>query len=286
MFDFQYSDSSLKNKVENPQKQYPDEVCQELPQFIQRLRKDGQMSGTDYFMGGINRISAKTFVLDYLSDFDNGVVKLINLEVKSADLLRSRFSLQNDWDDSDVLDTIPQCDRPQKMIKALKLILGGVSDSYDLGYELGHRGKKREYISRHGQYVRQALDELKLITSYRDGRKLIPELATRGKLIAESDSEQMQNKLLTVAMLNYPPVWKIIDATTKGDDEFTQKTVEELIFPVELRDSDTCARRSQAMRSWITWISSTSGIPIRLPGGYKQLTLPMFSGLPDMREDL
>lgn len=273
MFKFEYLDLELQEKIENADKHYPNEVCQELPQFLDGLRRDGQISGTDYFSGNINRISAKTFCLHYRSDPQRQVVKLIDLSVKSANLLQERFSIVNEWDDSDVIDIIPQCDPPAKLIKALKLISKGVVDSYDLGYELGHRGKKRKYISRHGQYTRQALDVLKLVESHQKGRKLVPELTERGKLIAESNDQQIQNKLLTVAMLNYRPVWKVVNATTEGNDEFNWETIQELVFPEELREANTCFRRSQTIRTWIQWISSTSGIPIRLPGGYKQLTL-------------
>lgn len=273
MFSFEYSDSEFKKKIESADKHYPDEVCQELPPFLNGLRRDGQISGTDYFRGDINRISARTFYLHYVSDPQRQVVKLIDLSVKSAKLLQERFSIINEWDDTDMVDVIPQCDPPAKLIQALKLIAEGVVDSYDLGYQLGHRGKKPKYISRHGQYTRQALDVLKLVESHQKGRKLIPELTERGKLIAESNDQQIQNKLLTVAMLNYRPVWEVVNATTEGDDEFNWKTIRELVFPEELREADTCSRRSQTIRTWIQWISSTSGIPIRLPGGYKQLTL-------------
>lgn len=273
MFDLEYSDPDLKSKIENLEKHYPDEVCCELPHFLKGLKRDGQVSGTDYFRGGINRISARTFFLHYVPDRQRGVVNLVDLKVKSAELLQSRFSIVDEWDDNDVIDIVPQCDSPTKLIKALKLIAGGTTDSYELGYHLGHRGKKGEYISRHGQYARQALDTLKLVKSHQDGRKLIPVLTERGRHIATSTDAQIQNKLLTIAMLNYRPVWKVINATTEGDDEFNQETIRELVFPEELRDADTCSRRSQTIRTWIQWISSTSGIPIRLPGGYKQLTL-------------
>lgn len=273
MFTFEYSDSELKEKIENADEHYPDEVCGELPQFLDGLRRDGQVSGTDYFRGNINRISARTFYLHYVSDPQRQIVQLIYLSVKSADLLQKRFSIINEWDDSDVIDVVPQYDSPAKLIKALKLIAKGIVDSYDLGYELGHRGKKREYISRHGQYARQALDVLKLVESHKKGKKLVPELTERGQLIAESSDQQIQNKLLTVAMLNYRPIWKVVNATTEGDDEFNWETIREMVFPEELREANTCSRRSQTIRTWIQWISSTSGIPIRLPGGYKQLAL-------------
>ncbi|MFK8184782.1 MAG: hypothetical protein AB8B99_15530 [Phormidesmis sp.] len=273
MFAFEYSDTQLKEKIEDPEKHYPEDVRRELPYFLQALERNGEVSGTDYFRGDINKISAKTFYLHYVSDHQKRIVKLIDLKVRSAELLKRNFSITNEWDDSDVIEAIPQCDRPEKLIKALELIASGVTSSYDLGYQLGHRGKKKEYISRHGNYTRQALDVLKLVDSQPDGRKLVPVLTKRGKHIAMSADSQIQNKLLTVAMLNYRPIWMVINATTEGDDEFSQDIIRELVFPEELREADTCSRRSQTIRTWIQWIASTSGIPIRLPGGYKQLHL-------------
>jgi hypothetical protein len=275
MFEFEFINSELKSKFNNLNDHYPIEVSQELPQFIEALKEEGLVRGTDYFRGHINRISAKSFDLTYISDFDNKIVKVLDLKVKSKDLLRERFDLQDSWDDKDVIDVIPQCDSPAKLIKALKLIFSGVVDSYELGYELGHRGKKKRYISRHGQYTRQALEALHLIESRNEGKRLVPELTERGKLIATTSDVQLQNKLLTVAMLNYYPVWKVIGAITEGNDEFSDETIQKLVFPEELRDADTCSRRTSTLRTWIKWISTTSGIPIRLPGGYKQLTLPM-----------
>jgi hypothetical protein len=273
MFIFEYSDTQLKEKIEDPEKHYPEDVRRELPYFLKALEQDGEVSGSDYFKGGINKICAKTFYLHYVSDPQKRTVKIIDLEVRSAELLRRQFSIINEWDDGEVIEVIPQCDRPEKLIRALELIANGFTSSYDLGYQLGHRGKKERYIARHGQYTRQALEVLKLVESQHNGKRLVPVLTERGKHIAVSADSQIKIKLLTVAMLNYRPIWMIINATTEGDDEFSQDIIKELVFPQELREADTCSRRSQTIRTWIQWIASTSGIPIRLPGGYKQLNL-------------
>ena len=276
MFQFIYSSPNLREKIEDPHKHCPEEVCRELPQFIEALSRDGQISGSDFFRGNINKISAKTFELYYVSNISNQSIKIIEFKVKSLDLLKSRFSLQDSWDDRDVIDIIPQCDSPQKLIRALKLILSGVTDAYELGYELGHRGKKKKYIARHGQYTRQALESLKLVQSSKQGTKRIPELTQRGRKIAETSDTYLQNKLLTIAMLDYPPMAKVVTAITDGEGVFDDATIQEIAFPAEFRDADTCPRRTQTLKAWIRWISSTSGIPIRLPGGTKQLTLPIF----------
>lgn len=274
MFGFEYSDSDLKDQLEDPEKYLPEEVSQEIPGFLDALRKDGQVRDPDYFRGNINKIAGNTFELQYISDLSRKTVRVLDLKIKSLELLRSRFSIADTWDDKDVIDIIPQCDSPKKLIKALKLIFNGVVDSYELGYELGHRGKQRKDIRRHGQYTRQALESLKLITSYKVGNKLLPELTERGKRIAETSDQELQNKLLTVAMLNYAPVWKIVSAITdQGKEEFDELTIQRIAFPEELREATTCSRRTKTLKAWIRWISKTSGIPIRLPGGVTQLSL-------------
>jgi len=284
MFNFEYSNSDLKNKLENPEKHLPEEVSQEISSFLDALRIDGQVRDPDYFRGNISKISGITFELQYISDFPRKTVRVLDFKIKALELLRNRFSIADTWDDKDVIDIIPQCDPPKKLIKALKLIHKGVTDSYELGYELGHRGKKERYVRRHGQYTRQALESLKLITSYKAGGKLLPELTERGKRIAEAIDQELQNKLLTVAMLNYAPIWRIVSAITdKGQEEFDELTIQRLAFPEELRDAKTCPRRTQTLKAWIRWISETSGIPIRLSGGGTQLSL--FGAKPsDFRE--
>ena len=50
--------------------------------------------------------------------------------------------MDNSWDDDEVLPRIPQYDVPEKIIQAVDLIDRGIDDSFELGYKLGHRGKK------------------------------------------------------------------------------------------------------------------------------------------------
>jgi hypothetical protein len=276
MYTFKYSSPVLQEKLEDPQKHYPEEVDRELGQFLEVLQTTGEVRGTDFFLGNINKLAAKTFTLHYVSDLSNKTVKILELEINSWEVLKERFSLKDSWNDNDVIDVIPQCDSPPKLIRALRLILNGVTDAYDLGHELGHQGKEREYISRHGNYTRQALDCLKLVISMKKGKKLVPELTERGKKIAEASDALVQEKLLTIAMLEYPPLRKVLTAITEGEDEFDDSTIQNMVFPEEFQEVSTCPRRTQTLKAWIRWISGTSGIPIRLPGGTKQLTLPLF----------
>lgn len=276
MYKLQYVNPHLEEKLEAPQKHYPEAMCQELYPFIEALKRDGRISRTDYYRGNINRISANTFTLYYVPDLQNGLVKVLDLKENPWELLKKQFSLSDSWDDADCIDIIPQCDPPEKLLNAIQLIFQGVTDSYELGYELGHQGKKSEYISRHGNYARQALDCLKLTISTKQGRKLVPVLTDRGRKIAQASDRFEREKLLIIAMLEYSPVRDVLQAITEGSNDFNDLTVQELVFPEALRSSSTCPRRTQTIKSWIRWISETSGIPIRLPGGVKQLTLDVY----------
>ncbi|MFB8788815.1 MAG: hypothetical protein U7123_08190 [Potamolinea sp.] len=161
------------------------------------------------------------------------------------------------------------------------MIHQGVRDSYDLGDKLGHQGKKREYISRHGQYAKHALEQLKLITKKRQGNRWVTELTEKGRLIAEAPNEDLQFRLLVEAMLNYPPVWRVLAAVSEREGQLNDgiilndELVKTLVFPEILRGADTSNRRSQTVKNWIKWISQYCGIPIRLHKEGVQLTIPM-----------
>jgi hypothetical protein len=278
MYKFTHISKGLKVKMEDVISHYPPEMCQELTHFLNALEATGQVSKSDFYRGGIIGISANTFDLNYVVDHAEKTIKFIELKLKPLGALRERFSINNSWDDKDVVEIIPQCDPPAKILKAIGLIRAGISDSYELGKALGHQGSKKRYVSRHGQYTMHALECLKLIVRQKQGRKLIPILTERGRSIAEANDINLKQKMLTVAMLNYHPIWRIIEAITNGEDELNDNTLQMLTFPEELRDSDTCPRRAQTLKSWVRWISDVNGIPIRLPGGVKQLSLQFSYG--------
>ena len=275
MFEFEYVDACLKKKLSNPEKHFPPEVCQELPQFLYALKQKGEVSKADFFLGRIYKISAHTFDLTYTSDFTSYKIKFIDMKINSLNLFKDRFSITDNWNDNEMLPCIPQYDVPEKILQALELIVKGVDDSYNLGLKLGHKGKHKKYIARHGQYAKTALEELELIERSRKGRKFLIEVTTKGKLIAEALSEDTQKRLLIEAMLNYKPVWLIMGKVTKGGEKLTDKLVLETVFPTEVQDANTSPRRSQTLKNWVKWISSYSGIPIHLQDEGLQLTIPM-----------
>jgi hypothetical protein len=248
------------------------------------LKRDGHFSKTDFYDVNTNKISGVTCNLFYRPDFTKNEVLLIDVKVKPADVFKQRFKIADDWDDKKVVESIPQYDQPKKIVKALVLIHQGVKDSYDLGWHLEHRGKKKEYIKRHGQYAKHALEQLKLITNKRQGNQWLTELTEKGRLIAEAPNKDLQFRLLVEAMLNYYPVWRILAAVSESDGQLNDGLVlnDELVkiitFPEILRGAKTSNRRSQTLKNWIKWISKYCGIPIRVHKDGVQLTIPMLYG--------
>lgn len=51
MFEFKFADKELQRKVRKLD--FPTEVCQELPQFLEALRQKGEIAKVDYFLGNI-----------------------------------------------------------------------------------------------------------------------------------------------------------------------------------------------------------------------------------------
>lgn len=281
MFTIKCVGSELQQKLKNPEEFYPSEVCQELNQFLEILKQNGSCSKTDFYDVNTNRISAITFNLYYRSDFAKKEVLVINLKMKPADVFRQRFKIEDHWNDKEVVDSIPQYDKPAKIVRAIELIYGGITDSYQLGYELGHRGKKEKYISRHGQYAKHTLEQLKLIRRTQQGRQWLIEITEKGRFIAEALNSELKYRLLVEAMLGYQPVWEIILAVTDREGELNNESVlddaliKTLAFPEILQGADTSNRRAQTLKNWIKWISKYSGIPIRLCPSGVQLPIPM-----------
>ncbi|MBD2124983.1 hypothetical protein NDI39_25535 [Microcoleus sp. ZQ-A2] len=282
MFQIKFLDQDLQNKFLDLETNFPPEVCQELPQFIEALRQCGQVSKVDFHKDFSNKISAHTFDLDYVAYPNRQLVVIVNIQVKSQNIFKDRFSVQDSWNDKDVIDCIPQYDKPSKIIRAVELTSQGITDSYQLGLELGHKGKQKRYITRHGQYAQSALEQLKLIRRERQGRKTNVEITEKGELIAKAPDEDTKKRLLIEAMLNYRPIWMIIGEVTdtEGDKELCDEFVKKLVFPQEDQEADTSNRRAQTLKNWIKWIAKYSGIPVRIKDQPLQLTIPLLFAEP------
>jgi hypothetical protein len=288
MFQLTAVSSELSQKLQNPEKFFPPEVSQELVRFLEILQRDGQFTRTNFYDVNTHHVSGEYLHLFYRPQIVRKGTRVIKREVlivdvgiKSADVFKQRFSIEDSWNDNDVLSSLPQYDDPGKLIKAIMMLHRGILDSEKLGYELGHRGKKSAYVRRHGNYAKHALEQLKLVTRIQEGRSLSTHLTEKGVLIAEAPNEGVQFRLLIEAMLNYKPIWEIILTVTHRESApnngqvLTDSLVRDLIFPEILQLSDTSNRRSQTLKNWIKWISSYAGIPICLHEEGMQLPIPM-----------
>lgn len=299
MFEIIFAGSELQQKFQHLERHYPPEVCQELRLFLSILQKRGQFTRTDFYDTNTERISAETFYLFYRTNVIRKGKRILKKEVliidvrtKPADVFKQRFSILDEWDDRDVVPSIPQYDQPKKLIRAIELIYEGITDSHQLGQQLGHRGRKSDHVVRHGNYAKHALEQLKLITRTRQGNTWKTHLTERGRLVAQAPNASLKVRLLIEAMLNYPPVWQIVTAVTVKECELgsgevlTDDLIRNLTFPEAMRDADTSKRRSQTLRQWIKWISDNSGIPIRLYPDMVQLPIPMIYSISPAPEEI
>jgi len=271
----------VQKKLNNLKENYPVEVCEEVRHFIGILKREGNVRGTNFYDINTNEISGLTCKIFFRIYPEQKTVSILDIKTKIIDVFKQRFKVENEWNDEDMVEIIPQCDKPQKLIKTIELIHQGITNSYQIGCELGNQGKRKEYISRHGQYAKHALKALKLIIDEHYGKKKLIQLTDKGKLIAEANNFDLQSRLLIESMLNYPPIWRIIDAVSLKESKLnnslvlSDEVIKRIAFPEELHGSDTSNRRSQTLKSWIKWISKYSGIPIRLNEEAVQLSIPM-----------
>lgn len=66
----------LKKKLKNPEKYYSPEVCQEIEHFLEFLKKDGQLTRTDFYDTNTQVISGLTCNLFYRPNFQTKKVLL------------------------------------------------------------------------------------------------------------------------------------------------------------------------------------------------------------------
>jgi len=283
--------NEVQNRLKNLEKEYPCEVRSEIKHYIEILQRDGIMSKTDFYDTNTNKISGFACNIFFRTNFQKKEVLIIDIRIKIVGVLKQRFKIDDEWDDEEVL-TIPQCDKPQKLIRTIELIYQGINDSAEIAYHLGNRANTKKDNARHGQYAKQALRLLKLaikvdndtnLKKSKGSKELVHELTAKGRLIAEAtNNSDLQSRLLIESMLNYPPVWRIIDAVSIRESQLnnalvlSDQLIKKIAFREEFHGSDTSNRRSQTLKSWIKWISTYSGIPILLNESAVQLPIPMF----------
>ena len=275
MFEVKCIDRELEYKLTNATHYYSPGVCAELTYFLEALQQYGEISRTDFFFGNINRISATSVCLYYLSKPDTAEVILLDVIANNHEDTVASLSHVEEWDDRTVIECIPQYDKPAKIIRAVELIAEGVESALSLGIQLGHRAEKNKDIARQGHYALKTLEALKLIVLTKDGRQSIPQLTERGERIASAEDDETKEALLIAAMLNYAPVMKVIGAVTEDGRKLDDHLVKGLIFPPELRGADTCNRRAQTIKNWVKWICHYQLLPIAVDDGMTQLPLPM-----------
>jgi len=141
------NDKNLAKKIKN--RDFPEEVCQELSQILKILAEKGDDIGkADFLLSAnvnkqIKNIDAYSFEMQIVCDNSKKEVIILDLKVKSDELLRARFSIPDTWDNKNVLNCIPQCDKPKKILDSLQYVHQGVHNSYEIGLKLGSHYQKR-----------------------------------------------------------------------------------------------------------------------------------------------
>src|SRR5690242_11694974 len=106
----------LQKKLKNREKYYSSEACQEIEHFLEILKKHGQVSKTDFYDINTHVIKGITCKIFYRPNFSKKQVLLIDIKMEIANAFKQKFKIDDDWDDNDVLENIPQYDKPKKLI--------------------------------------------------------------------------------------------------------------------------------------------------------------------------
>lgn len=279
---------TFKDKRLEDMSNLPEPVRIELPAVLESLREKGGICDAEiervrelgpnggFVLTEVRRIRARSFTLYYQVDFETREITIVKLGVNSLRILCDSFAVQSEceWD---MTKRLPQCDSPEKLISALQLINQGITDTYELAVELGHKAKKRKDIQRHGNYTADALAKLGLIERYKAerGPKLEAQLTDQGKRIIEAQDPLDQQRYLIEAMLNYPPLWQIMQEVTEGRKSLTNDLIVNTVIPEEDRDRQTAMRRARPLRRWVEWIAEMTLIPIHKKDK-RQLYLAVF----------
>ncbi|AFZ15534.1 putative transcriptional regulator (plasmid) [Crinalium epipsammum PCC 9333] len=281
----------LKSKL-NRKKFLDYEINDELSTVIEEIEKYGHVGNAKPkkklkldVPEMIYEVEGVTFKLIYSILPEKNIVKIYELERKCY-LQRTDLNsyLKTDFDYEKTDFNIIQADKPTKIIQTIELIYQGITTSYEIGLQLGHKAVKYKDIARHGQYKLQAARELKLVEKSKINGKNCYVLTEKGVLIAALGVEinsngkfiksninkdiSRQYQLMIRAMFDFLPVrfiYKDIILQGKNIEVNTIKNLIDTKFKPNYysqKPSGTSERRAGCLKSWMVWIAGVSGIPL------------------------
>lgn len=243
MYKFEYENEFIKSKLCHPDQWFDEEAKEELQGYLKILKETGEITGANVEVGirpGITgfvyEISGRTLNLVYSILPGSKIIKFFN-ELKLRSVFQrdewQSYQLEQSKGEEEITQNrtweIPQADKPDKIIKSLFLINKGINTSESLGRELGHNGKKPKDVARHGSYVTQAGELLKLVQRSRQGRSYIYKLTDAGQCLATSTNRDTQQRLFAEAMIGYYPIQVILEEITRGEKELEVELIQQLI---------------------------------------------------------
>lgn len=180
-------------------------------------------------------------------------------------ILKMKSNLEQEWnEDEERYVYIPQTDRPEKIIKTVELVGQGFVKSFDIGRELGHKGKQ-ETLRRHGSYFTRTCTELNLLKYNLVGKSRIYSLTDFGEQLIKFNDHWDKYSFLSKLMLDFEPVTMIFDEIYGGENTLTLEFVEEMIEIISPGNHSlkTIERRAKCLMRWVLWVANIEKIPVR-----------------------
>lgn len=275
MFEIEFADSLTKQITSDIDTNWDEDSREQFYIYLDKLKNSGEISGshTARILGVPELaylIPCRNFNIVYIVYRQLNLIRIYVSHVDpKKNLTRTQIRLEENWrnEEDDFNIYIPQADKPDKIVRTLELVNQGFNTSIEIGIQLGHKGRKAEYIARHGSYFCRAAVELKLLKRYRGGRSsYIYELTSKGNSIANNSDRDTQYYLLAQAMLEFYPVQVIFDEISLGKTALTIELIEELIvqfsYPSD-RECKTIQRRAKCLMRWILMVAKVTQTPVR-----------------------
>jgi hypothetical protein len=283
-FKIEYAED-VKQFFSNVEKVCTQDEVDELRDFIEQLKSNGEISGFILTQlpsidnrSGIRQVTGEYFRLTHTFDAQSSSVKIWSCYILSTyekDEWKNNFKILNNTDGDEPV-YITQVDKPAKIISAVKFIDSGTKFPFEIADKLGHKGEKRS-VERHGQYLGRIICELGLGRTVKHGRGSKYELTKAGFRIASAKSSAIEERVMIEAMLGYKPMQLVYGEIIEDQPfslQFVKNLIDKQLCPHDHTDS-TSKRRAQALRTWAIWLCHKTGTPIRYEGSdSKQLFIP------------
>ncbi|BAQ59810.1 hypothetical protein GM3708_216 [Geminocystis sp. NIES-3708] len=203
--------------------------------IFEHLKKHGDIEGSDAWrLPEIPRIcyvftcGEINLLYDVLKEHNTIRVYGFDLDPRK-NIMRMMNSLKHEWnEDEEHYPYIPQTDRPEKIIRTVEIVHQGFVNSFDIGRELGHKGKQ-ETLKRHGSYFTRTCTELNLLKYNLRGKTRIYYLTDFGEQLIKFNDHWDRYSFLSKLMLDFKPVTIIFDEIYYGKNALTLELIQEKI---------------------------------------------------------